>query len=149
MAVNYKVYKSNRKGTGNGMYYARASHRGTVTVNDLAKTMEANSTVKRSDILAVLSELSETMRNELVQGNRVKIDGLGTFKVGINTKPAKTAKEFNAQKNIKRIHLVFLPEVTSDAQGKRVKTLISGVRVQEATEYALGDGDASDEQGQE
>lgn len=131
MSVNYKIYKSNRKGTGNGMYYARASHRGTATVNDLAKTMEANSTVKRSDILAVLSELN--------QGNRVRIDGLGTFKVGINTAPAKSAKEFSAQKNIKRIHLVFLPEVSSDAQGKRVKTLLKGVRVQEASEYVLAE----------
>ncbi len=139
MSVNYKIYKSNRKGTGNGMYYARASHRGTATVNDLAKTMEANSTVKRSDILAVLSELSETMRNELNQGNRVRIDGLGTFKVGINTAPAKSAKEFSAQKNIKRIHLVFLPEVSSDAQGKRVKTLLKGVRVREASEYVLAE----------
>lgn len=96
MSVNYKIYKSNRKGTGNGMYYARASHRGTATVNDLAKTMEANSTVKRSDILAVLSELSETMRNELNQGNRVK-------------------------------------------------TLLKGVRVQEASEYVL----AEEEEGKE
>ena len=137
MAVNYKIYKGNRKGIGNGMYYARASHRGTATVKDLAKTMEANSTVKRSDILAVLSELSTTMHNELNQGNRVKIDGLGTFKVGINTSPAKSAKEFTAQKNIKRIHLIFMPEVTIDAQGNRVKTLIEGVRVQEASEYAI------------
>ena len=145
MAVNYKIYKSNRKGTGNGMYYARASHRGTSTVNDLAKTMESNSTVKRSDILAVLSELSETMRNELNQGNRVKIDGLGTFKVGINTLPAKTAKEFTAQKNIKRIHLIFLPEVTSDAQGKQVKTLLQGVKVQEASEYAVDEEEEAGE----
>lgn len=135
MAVNYKVYKSNRKGTGNGMYYARASHRGTVTVDDLAKTMEANSTVKRSDILAVLAELSETMRNELQQSNRVKIDGMGTFKIGVNTSPAKSVKEFTAQKNIKRVHIIFLPEVSSDAQGKRVKTLLAGVKVQEATTY--------------
>jgi predicted histone-like DNA-binding protein len=145
MAVNYKIYKSNRKGTGNGMFYARASHRGTSTVNDLAKTMESNSTVKRSDILAVLSELSETMRSELNQGNRVKIDGLGTFKVGINTSPAKTAKEFTAQKNIKRIHLIFLPEVTSDAQGKQVKTLLQGVKVQEASEYAVDEEEEAGE----
>ena len=80
-------------------------------MNDLVKTMEANSTVKRSDILAVLSELSETMRNELNQCNRVRIDGLGTFKVGINTAPAKSAKEFfSAQKNIKRIQSVFCPK---------------------------------------
>lgn len=135
MAVNYKIYKSNRKGTGNGMYYARAEHRTTITVDDLAKTMEANSTVKRSDILAVLSELSVTMRNELQHSNRVKIDGLGTFKIGINCKPAPTAKEFSAQKNIKRVHITFLPEVNIDAQGKRVKTLLQGVKMQEASAY--------------
>jgi predicted histone-like DNA-binding protein len=137
MAVNYKIYKSNRKGASNGKFYARASHSGTATINDLAKTMEANSTVKRSDILAVLSELSETMHDQLNQGYRVKIDGLGTFKVGINTFPADSAKDFTAQKNIKRIHLIFLPEVSVDAQGNRVKTLIKDVRVKEASEYAV------------
>lgn len=145
MAVNYKIYKSNRKGTGNGMYYARASHRSTVTVDDLAKTMEANSTVKRSDILAVLSELSETMRAEMQQSNRVKIDGLGTFKIGVNCKPAATAKDFSAQKNIKRVHIIFLPEVSSDAQGKRVKTLLAGVKMQEASAYTPEQEEATEE----
>ncbi len=144
MAVSYKVYKSNRKGTGAGMYYARAAHRDTVTVKDLAQTMEANSTVKRSDILAVLAELSETMKAELQRSNRVRIDGLGTFKIGLTTKPAKTAKDFTANKNVSGVHIVFLPEITSDSAGKRVKTLLAGVRVQEAGVYTPAEDEAAD-----
>ncbi len=148
MAVSYKVYKSNRKGTGAGMYYARAAHRDTVTVKELAQTMEANSTVKRSDILAVLAELSETMKAELQRSNRVRIDGLGTFKIGISTKPAKTAKDFTANKNVSGVHIVFLPEITSDSAGKRVKTLLAGVRVQEAGVYTPAE-EAADDAAQE
>ena len=62
MAVNFKIYQSNRKGGTNGKFYARAAHRETINTKDLAEVMQNNSTVKRSDIVAVLTELSEVLR---------------------------------------------------------------------------------------
>ena len=32
MAVNFKIYQSNRKGETNGKYYARATYRETVSI---------------------------------------------------------------------------------------------------------------------
>ena len=104
MAVNFKIYQSNRKGNTNGKFYARAAHRETINTKDLAEVMQNNSTVKRSDIVAVLTELSEVLRQELQRSNKVHIDGIGTFKVGIRSKGAKTAKEFNATDNIVGSH---------------------------------------------
>ena len=65
MAVKYRIYQSNRKGTFKGKWYARAVHEGTVTTDELADIMQNNCTVKRSDILAVISELVETMSTQL------------------------------------------------------------------------------------
>ena len=55
MAVNFKIYQSNRKGETNGKYYARATYRETVSIKELAEVMQNNSTVKKSDIVAVLT----------------------------------------------------------------------------------------------
>ena len=135
MAVNFKIYQSNRNGNTKGQFYARAAHRDTVTIKDLAEVMQNNSTVKYSDILAVLTELSEVMRQELQRSNRVKIDGIGTFKVAVRSKGAASAKEFTVAENIKGVHVLFLPEVTVDASGKHVKTLLAGVKVRESDSY--------------
>lgn len=134
MAVNYKIYQNKRSGLTQNMFYARATHRDTVCIKDLAQLMQANCTVKHSDIVAVLTELSEVMKAELQRSNRVKIDGLGTFKVGLSTKPAPTAKDFTAA-NVKGAHVIFMPEITTDASGKRVKALLAGLKVKEADSY--------------
>lgn len=135
MAVNFKIYQSNRKGGTNGKFYARAAHRETINTKDLAEVMQNNSTVKRSDIVAVLTELSEVLRQELQRSNKGHIDGIGTFKVGIHSKGAKTAKEFNATDNIVGSRILFMPETTIDANGNRVKALLAGLKVKEAASY--------------
>ena len=137
MAVKYKIYQSNRKDAFNGKWYARAVHDGTVTTDDLADIMQDNCTVKRSDILAVISELVETMTSQLQNSMKVKIAHFGTFKLGISSSPADSAKDFSASSNIKNVHVLFLPEVKIDAKGNRMQTFISGAKVQEATPYDI------------
>ena len=135
MAVNYRVYQNKRKGNFAGKYYARAAHKEVITLKDIAKTMQTNSTVKHSDVMAVLTELSEVLKIELQRGNIVKLDGIGQFKVGLTTVPAESAKEFTAA-NVKSTHIVFMPETTIDKNtGKHIKTLLSGLRVVEAPSY--------------
>ena len=41
--------------------------------------LQRNCTVKKADILAVLDELVETMRDQLQDSKRVKLDGFGSF----------------------------------------------------------------------
>ena len=73
MAVFYKLYQDNRSNSNhNGEWYARAVHTGTVDIDDLAEEMQANCTVKRADIVAVLSELVETMQKHLQMSDTVQ-----------------------------------------------------------------------------
>ena len=44
MAVSYRLYQNNREGKFKGMWYARASHNGTVDIDKLADIMQANCT---------------------------------------------------------------------------------------------------------
>ena len=140
MAVSYRLYQNNREGKFKGMWYARACHNGTVDIDKLADIMQANCTVKRSDILAVLSELVEVMTDQLQNSMRVKLNGFGAFKIGLKTIPAATAKEFNMN-NIKGMHVLFLPEATRQA-GKRFynHTFLANAKVREATVYDVDKG---------
>jgi hypothetical protein len=44
---------------------------------------------------------------------------------------ADKASDFDARKNIKGLHVLFMPEVKTDSEGQRQKTFISGCSVQE------------------
>ena len=114
MAVFYKLYQDNRTSSKfKGQWYARAVHTGTVDIDDLAEEMQANCTVKRADIVAVLSELVETM------------------------KPALTVGEFTASNNVKSVHVLFQPETKIEKDKTRVRALLSGCKVQELPKNAV------------
>ncbi len=136
MAVFYKLYKDNRKtGKSTGKWYARATMVGVVNLDRLAEEMQSNCTVKKSDIKAVLTELVETMKRALQDGKKVKLDGLGSFKIGIHGLGAETAKEYLPAKNITSLSLNFTPELHVSADRKYSTTFLSGVSVQEASTY--------------
>ena len=71
------------KQKGYGKWYPRAVMTNTVDTDALATIMQRNCTVKKSDILAVISELIETMQDQLQDSKRVKLNGFGTFKIGM------------------------------------------------------------------
>lgn len=135
MAINYQIYKSNINNGTKDKFYARATHKETVGIKQLAAVMQNNCTVKHSDIVAVLSELSEVMKQELQRGSRVRIDGLGTFKVNIRSKGAKTAKEFTVSENIIGTRINFRPETNVNPDGSRIVNLLAGIRVKEDAIY--------------
>ena len=126
MAVQYKLYQNNNSRSKQfGKWYARAVMVDTVDTNRLAEQIEANCTVKRADVLAVLSELVVVMKQELQSSKRVKLDHFGTFKLGLATGPSPSAKEFTAAQNVKAIHVLF------DKNGRRTKSFIDGCKVSE------------------
>ena len=139
MPVFFKLYRENRESSRfNGQWYARAVHTGTVDIDDLAEEMQANCTVKRADIVAVLSELVETMKKHLQMSHRVKLDRLGTIKIGMSTKPAATPEEFTASNNVKSVHVLFQPETKIEKDNTRVRALLTGCKVKELPKNAVG-----------
>ena len=132
MAVFYRLSQvTSPKQKGYGKWYPLAVMTNTVDTDALATIMQRNCTVKKSDILAVISELIETMQDQLQDSKRVKLNGFGTFKIGMSSTGADKASDFDARKNIKGLHVLFMPEVKTDSEGQRQKTFISGCSVQE------------------
>lgn len=120
MSVYYRLYRNNNSHSSvYGKWYARAVMVDTMSTRELAEIMQENCTVKRSDIEAVLRELVPTMTRAMQDSKRVKIDGLGTFKIGLKTKPSVSPKEFSSQKNVLGMHINFMPETYKDSTTNR------------------------------
>lgn len=144
MALMFKLYKIMRKfndgrtDTANGKWFGRAVSLGTVDTADLAEVIQRNCSMKKSDVQAVLTELVEVMTDKLQESYSVKINGLGTFKVGLSTKGANTPAEFSVAKNVRGTHILFTPSYTVDlSTGRRTQALLNGIKVAETPKNAV------------
>ena len=136
MPLFYKLYQNkNTKSSANNKWYARSAMTSTIDMEGLSEIMQRNCTVKKSDIRAVLKELVETMQDQLQESKRVKLDGFGTFKLGLCSRGVEMPGDFNVRQHIKSVHVLFQPEVKTSADGTRVKTFLTGIQVAEYGEY--------------
>ena len=94
--------------------------------------------------LAVISELVETMRDQMQDGKRVKLDGFGSFKIGLQCHGAANAKEFSVGENIDGVHVVFSPERSTDAAGNRTKQFLQDVQLEELPENKVEKKESGD-----
>ena len=148
MAVLYKFYQNkNEKSSAYNKWYARATQIDTVDLAQMAEIIQRNCTVKRSDVLAVLTELVEVMKDQLQASMRVKIDGFGAFKIGLRTQGADSIDDFTVAKNVKGLRLNFQPEVKIDrSTNSRTVAFLAGTTLKEAQEYSVEDA-SSDAEG--
>lgn len=144
MSVKYRKVKNTRTGSSTqGKIYGRAVVNDVIHTKKLAEKIGNRCTVTEPDILAVINALETEIADNLAQGNRVVLDGFGSFKVGLSTSPADTAKKFTAN-NIKGMHVVFAPAIEVE-NGKRFKSMLRGVKAEEMTEYnGINDGNEED-----
>ena len=136
MSVKYQLKKVNgEKSIIKGKWLARAKMIETIDLDDIAERIQRNCTCKMSDVKAVLAELIETMRDELQASHRVKLNGFGSFRIGLKTTAADSPKTFKVSTNVKGLHVLFQPEVKTSADGTRTKTFLTGTKVVEYDPY--------------
>ena len=123
--------------TTKGKWFGRSVVTNMIDTNGLAEIMQRNCTVKKSDILAVLAELVETMTDQLQQSVRVKLNGFGSFKIGIKRTGSDTVKDYSVAKNVKGLRVNFQPERSTDSNGTRNKKFLEGATVTEAPKNAV------------
>ena len=132
--AKFRKVKNNRKNSPTrGMIYGRAVVNSVVHTSAIAKKITERCTVTEPDILAVINALMTEISANISEGNKVVLDNFGSFKLGIRTSPAVSAKKFT-QANIKAMYIIYSPYSVMD-QGKRVKPMLSGIKMEEMTEY--------------
>lgn len=132
--AKFRKVKNNRKNSPTrGMIYGRAVVNRVVHTSAIAKNITERCTVTEPDILAVINALMTEISANIAEGNKVVLDNFGSFKLGIRTSPAVNAKKFTSA-NIKAMYIIYSPYSVMD-QGKRVKPMLSGIKMEEMTEY--------------
>ena len=132
MSVFYRLHQDQSTGTKrSGKWYARAVPTAVINTRQLAEIVQRNCTVKRSDVVAVIEEMVEVMKDQMQDSKRVKLEGFGSFKIGIQSKGAQTAGKFSVSEHIKGLRVLFLPERSTDSSGNRIKQFLQGARVEE------------------
>lgn len=111
MAIQYSIYQNTRKG-GNLLFYGRAVHPQTIDFKKVCERVQANCSAKESDVKLVLTEYIEQMKQYLVNGYKVKWEGIGTFRVGASSMPAIEPNKLRVDTHIKYPKLLFLAEAT-------------------------------------
>lgn len=132
--AKFRKVKNNRKNSPTrGMIYGRAVVNRVVHTSAIAKKITERCTVTEPDILAVINALMTEISANIAEGNKVVLDEFGSFKLGIRTSPAVNAKKFTSA-NIKNMYVIYSPYTVMD-QGKRVKPMLSGIKMEELIEY--------------
>ena len=148
--IFYKLRKNNNEKSDQfGKIYGRAVSTQMTDTETIAERIQRNCSVKRSDVKAVLTELSEVVSDELKSSHSVRIDGLGIFKVGLVTKPADKEEDFKVQTNVTDMRINFLPELKRQPDGKSLKSLLRDAKVQKLSDFSSkkdDEGDGTDPQ---
>ncbi len=110
MTVFYRLRQDNQERSKyKGQWFAHAVNLGTVETDELARIIERNCSMKRSDVLAVLAELSDTIAHLLADSHRVRLAGIGSLMVGLNGQPCSEPSQYDPS-YVTGLHLCFKPE---------------------------------------
>ena len=133
MAIFYKLHhRENKQHPEMTGYFATVANKGLVETDVIADEIQRNCSMKRSDVLAVLAELSEVLKQQIQQSHSVKLEGIGIFRPGISSKMEKDPKLFKASTHIRGLRLNFRPETFK--QGKQqVKAVFAGAKIVQET----------------
>jgi len=140
--IHYKKYKNiNMKSSCYGKWYGRAVHELMEFDEFVTHLATHHCAFSEATIRGVLIEMENCLRELLLEGKAVRFDELGIFRIGLKTKPAESAKEFNAAKHVVgcRMNLRL---------GKRflAANLSKDMRLREADHYnPLDDDDDTDD----
>ena len=100
-----------------GKFYVRPVYpKRHIGTNELAEFIQTQCTVKMSDIKAVLVEIGSAFKHYFELGQKIKLDGVGIFKVGISSACSDTEEGCTANL-VKKCRVNFQPETTAVLTG--------------------------------
>jgi predicted histone-like DNA-binding protein len=116
--ILYEVYQNqNEHNAAYGKWYARVKYLESLNTRKLSNHIAEHGSIYTPDVVyGVMEKFRSCLLEMLLNSKKVKIEGLGTFYTTLEcTKGgAVSADKFNVQKNIKGLHIRFLPEQTTE-----------------------------------
>ncbi|MBQ9230190.1 MAG: DNA-binding protein [Prevotella sp.] len=157
-----KMKNKNMRSTAFGKWFAKGIYdKNFVSTKQLAEFIQSQASVKRSDIVAVLDELGSAMKHFFEMGQKVKLEGIGIFKVGFSSVGVEKAEDVGAQ-NITTRRVLFTPETVRVVTGQTrradgtirqkfaiAKALVKDVVFEETHENSVSTESANTQEGGE
>ena len=120
--MSQKFIKSQNKNSFSqayGKYFAQAVYDNHfIGTEELSDFIQRQASVKKSDIKAVLQELGEAFKHFFEMGQKIKLDGIGIFKVGFSSIGVTKLEDCGAQ-TITTRRVLFQPETTRVIVGQQ------------------------------
>ena len=145
-----KSQNKNSQSTAFGKYFATAVYdEKFITTEQIADFIQQQCSIKKSDIKAALDELGGAMKHFFELGQKIRLDGIGIFKVGFSSIGVTKLEDCSAATITER-RILFQPETervvvgqTTNKDGKIVqkyvvaKSLIKDVLFEETHENTM------------
>ena len=116
--IIYEVYQNqNEHNAAYGKYYARVKYLESMNTRKLSNHIAEHGSIYTPDVVyGVMEKFRSCLLEMLLNSKKVKIEGLGTFYTTVEcTKGGAESKDkFLPQKNLKGLHIRFLPDSSTE-----------------------------------
>lgn len=89
--------KGSKPRTKEPLYWLQWTRIATVTKTRLAKIMARSSTFSTGEVEGIMTDFAQHICNELLEGNEVEIQGLGTFRLKVRCKTSDNLRDLTAE----------------------------------------------------
>ena len=111
MAINYSIAamkNPNPMAEEEVKYYAKAQANGVVTIDQLAEEIAYSTTLTDGDVLNAIRALVAQIRKHIQNGQIVRLEALGSFRLTFSGAGASSAEEYSPAL-IRSVNLRFTP----------------------------------------
>ena len=112
--IIYEVYQNqNEHNAAYGKWYGRVKYLESLNTRKLSNHIAEHGSIYTPDIVyGVMEKFRSCLLEMLLNSKKVKIEGLGTFYTTLECQKggAVSQDKFNIQKDVKGLHIRFLPE---------------------------------------
>ena len=112
--IIYEVYQNqNEHNAAFGKWYARVKYLESLNTRKLSTHIAEHGSIYTPDVVyGVMEKFRSCLLEMLLNSKKVKIEGLGTFYTTLECQKggAVSKDKFNIQKDVKGLHIRFLPE---------------------------------------
>mgnify|MGYP002712976039 CR=1 FL=1 len=110
MAITCTISKrsNNINSDAEPVYHLKPIVNNTITMDALAKRISDSCTLTHADVVACLNALNHELLRALLDGDKVDMAWLGTFKVALETQ-SQTAPEQCSKTDVKKIKVNYQP----------------------------------------
>lgn len=126
-------------------YYASPQVTDNVSTNEFCRHIASHGSVySRADVQSVLAQAVDCLREMLLDGKQVSLGDLGSFKIGLSSKGAMTAEEFNPTTHIKSVRVNWSPGIDfKNLKGEVEWNIVANRRAQRLLLKAVTNGETT------